>query len=104
MISIVNVVTHCDDKRKITGLDIKLKSFNDDCLTGQALVTTVSVAMGKTTLVTDDGRNLRISLNPKRNTIVNVTIAFSKENTLTFHDVANFLEHFQKSVDETKLF
>lgn len=105
MINIIHVNVHYNDARNITALEIKLKSLEKSgVLIGQALVTTVSMALSQTTLLQDTGKNLKIVIDPKRNNIVDLIITMKKNNTLTAHDVANFQDHFQKAIDETKLF
>ena len=105
MINVIHLNVHYNDTRSITALEIKLKSFeNGGVLTGQALATTVSMALSQTTLLQDTGKSLKIVLNPKRNNVVDLIITMKKNNTLTAHDIANFMDHFQKAIDETKLF
>lgn len=102
MINIVNVGIKYDDQRQITALEIKLKSFTKDENERHFLIATVSAAFFKTTLLQDVGKKMNVALG-NRNDIVNLTIRF-KDNTLTLHDIANFVDAFQKAVDETKLF
>ncbi|MBO4276474.1 hypothetical protein J5868_02120 [Candidatus Saccharibacteria bacterium] len=107
MINIVHVEYHCNDQRRISAIEIKLKSFNqnekDKVLSGHYLVATISAAFFKTTLLTDSGKSLRTTPNPKRSNIADLFIDL-KENSLTFTDVARFLDAFQKALDETNLF
>ena len=104
MINIVHDNTHYDDKRVITAIEVKLKDFGENGgLFGQSLVTTISIAFFKTTLLTDVGKSVKISINPKRNNIVNLYISLDKENDLTRDDVARFLNALQAAIDETIL-
>ena len=105
MINIVHLDIHCNDRRVITAIEIKLKSFKDDhdALSGQSLVATISVAFFKTTLLTDVGKSLEIKMNPKRKNIVDLMINLEKENDLTLEDVARFSDALQKAIDETKI-
>ena len=106
MINIVNVKTHCNDKRAITSLEIKLKSIGEDGkdLTSHSLVATISSAFYKTTLLTDEGGFLKTQLDKRRRNVVDLTVNFYKGSKLTFVDVANFINAFQKAIDEEKLF
>ena len=107
MINIVHVEYRCDDQRRITALQVKLKSFknkeDDKVLTGHYLAATISAAFFKTTLLTDEGKSLKTIPNPERNNIIDLVINL-KDNKLSFKDVALFLEAFQKAIDETDLF
>ena len=107
MINIVHVEYRCDDQRRITALQVKLKSFKNKedskILTGHYLSATVSAAFFKTTLLTDEGKSLKTIPNPERNNIIDLVINL-KDNKLSFKDVALFLEAFQKAIDETDLF
>ena len=97
MINIVDYNNHLDDHRKTSRLEIKLKdtSFTD----GQKLVSRVTAAFCKTTLLIDVGRSFGVALNPKRNEIVNLTISIKDDNMLSFTDIANFLTAFQNELD-----
>ena len=101
MINIVHVNIHCNDNRRITAIEAKLKSIND--LSGHPLLTTVSAAFFKTTLLTDSGDALQIVPNPDRKDIVNIIVTL-KETDLSFTDVARFLDAFQTALDETSIF
>ena len=105
MISIVHADVHFDDKRMITALVLKLKSIkNGDNLTGQSMITTISIALSKTTLPTDVANSIKIVQNPKRGEIVDLTISLEEDNHFTLSDYAKFHEYFQQSLDEVKLF
>ena len=106
MVNIVHVNIHCNDGRKITAIEIKLKYFpkEEECvLSGQTLVATVSAAFFKTTLLTDVGKSLKITPG-KRDEIVNLSVRIGDENNLTFEDVARFSTALQQALDETRLF
>lgn len=106
MINIIHVNIHCNDRRKITAVEVKLKSFKEEskpALSGHPLVATVSAAFYNTTLLTDVGKQLITELNPKRTDIVNLTVRL-KETDLAFEDVSKFVEYLQKSLDNTHLF
>lgn len=104
MINIVHVEANLNDERVVTSLNIKMKYIkNGNDLTEHQLVATVSAAFYKTTLLVDVGKNLKTELNPKRGDIVNLVVIL-KNNSLQPRDVSNFLEAFQKAIDETSLF
>lgn len=106
MINIIHNRTHCDDKRRISALEIKVKSFKDEgsdkILTGHSLVATVSCAFLKTTILTDEGKSYETRVNSRRQNIVDLSISFKHDTKLTFKDISNFLEAFQKTLDETE--
>ena len=108
MINIVHVEYHLNDKRNISAIEVKLKSFKtidseDKVLSGHYLAATISAAFFKTTLLTDVGKSLRTIPNPNRSNVIDLFIDL-KENSLTYNDVARFLDAFQKALDETNLF
>ena len=100
MINIVHVNIHCNDERKITAIEAKLKSKND--LSGHPLLATISAAFFKTTLLDDSGDALQIVPNPERKDIVNLVVTIKRDG-LSFEDVARFLEALQKALDETSI-
>lgn len=96
---------HCNNEREITAIDIKLRSFNST-LSGHQLTATISAAFFKTTLLTDAGGVLNISLNAQRSDVVDITIDLresKKEIHLTFEDIAHFMSAFQEALDSTHL-
>ena len=102
MINIINFVIRLDDKRKITGIELKLKAIpeekeNDD---RQHLVARVSAAFYATTLFGDVGKSMKTTLNTRRKDVVNIDICF-KENNLTLNDIASFIDAYQKHLDES---
>ena len=105
MINIVHENIHFDDQRCITAVEIKLKSIlaGNNEITGQPLVTTVSWALSKTTLLVDEGRSLKMVLNPKRGNILDLTIGLERGSKMTMGDYAKFHDFFQQSLDETSL-
>ena len=107
IINIVHVDVHFDDGRKITAVDIKLKSIADEGkarLTGHMFTATCSAAFFKTTLLHDAGVALEIKPNPSRDDIVNFYVSFKDDNELTIIDVGNFVYAFQAAIDSTDLF
>ena len=102
MISIVHVNIHCDDKRNITAVEVKLKSIDD--LSGHPLIATISSSFFQTTLLSDSGNALQIIPNPDRKDIVNFVVSVKEGDSLSFADVANFLSAFQKALDATTIF
>ena len=106
MVNVVHTDVHFDDKRMITALVLKLKSIknNGETLTGQSMITTISIALSKTTLPTDVANSIKIVQNPKRGEIVDLTISLEEDNEFTLSDYAKFHEYFQQSLDEVKLF
>ena len=106
MINIVHIDIHCSDQRKITAVEIKLKSFTTEegeALSGHPLVATVSSAFFKTTLLSDVGKSLKTVLNPKRSNVINLIVTL-KDSDLTFEDVARFSDALQRALDDTSLF
>ncbi len=107
MINIVNYNVHCDDKRRITAVDIKLKSFKDEgqeAISGHPLIAVVSAAFYQTTLLTDSGVSLTTTPNTKRKDIVDLSVVLDKNSNLSSVDIGNFIEALQKALDETKIF
>jgi hypothetical protein len=87
-------------------VEVKLKSLskdNEQVLTGHPLLATASAAFFKTTLLADVGKDLKTTLCPERNNVVDLVVNI-KESNLTSSDVANFTDALQKALDETKLF
>lgn len=108
MINIVHSDIHCDDERKITAIDIKLKSIrgaDDIILLGHQFSATVSGAFFKTTLFNDVSKSLNLNRDTERDDIIDLTISINRDDPvqLSFQDVANFLEAFQKALDTTDL-
>ena len=106
MINIVHVDVNYNDRRMFTSIEVKTKFFAEKGgahLDNQQLTATVSAAFHKTTLLTDQGKQLKTILDPKRSDIVDLVIVF-KNNHLTFEDVARFIDAFQQALDETLLF
>ena len=101
MINIVHINTHCNDDRKITKIEVKLKSIND--LSGHPLLATISAAFFKTTLLTDAGDALQILPNLDRKDIVNLEVSIKDNLNLSFEDIARFLEAFQEAIDRTTI-
>ena len=105
MVNIVHSNIHFDDERRITALELKLKSINNgEILIGQPMITTISMALSKTTLLKDSGKTLKITQNPKRGNIVDLTISLEKDSEFTIEDYAKFHAYFQEALDTTKLF
>lgn len=100
MINIVHVNVHFDDARKITALEIKLKSCPEEAVnaSSQHLIARVSAAFYSLKLFAEYGKNIKMDLNPKRQNIVNLSIRFW-EKELTFKDVSTFIESFQEALD-----
>ena len=105
MINIVHVDIHFDDQRKMTAIEIKVKSVSkEDMLSGHPLVSTTSAAFYETTLLADVGEHLETAINPNRNNVVNLKVVLKDDNDLTYEDVGNFLNSFQSALDQTSLF
>lgn len=117
MVNIVHLECDCNDNRRITTLRIKLKSLPDpspeqkdeenkgnNALIEHYLLATISHAFHRTTLLSDEGKEMKIALNPNRKDIVNLTIGLRKDNNLSPSDIANFISAFQRLLDETKIF
>lgn len=104
IINIVHVDIHYDDNREITAVDIKLKAMEGTRLNSHEFTATVSAAFFKTTLLTDVGAALQIKPSANRCNIINLYICLKEQNKLALHDVANFVDAFQKAVDDTHLF
>lgn len=106
MLNIVHDETHYNDERKITAIEVKVKSVAEEgkeSLVGNSLWGTVSDAFYKTTLLSDVGTSLRTVPNQNRKDIVDLIVDI-KDDTLSRNDVANFVNAFQKALDETSLF
>ena len=106
MLNIVHDETHYDDNRVITAIQVKVKSVEEngkESLIGNSLWGTVSDAFYKTTLLSDVGTSLRTVPNQNRKDIVDLIVDI-KDNALTRNDVANFVDAFQKALDEASLF
>lgn len=107
MINVVNLDIHYNDYRRITAVDIKLKSIASGVeykLTGHELVATVSAGFFRTTLLTNSGGKLEVKPNESRNDIVNLIVSFKEDNDLTVIDIANFITAFQYATDGVDLF
>ena len=108
MINIVHTDIHCDDERKVTAIDIKLKSIpgtDGIALFGHQLSATISGAFFKTTIFNDVSKSLGFNRNTDRNDIIDLTISINRDDPvqLSFQDVANFLKAFQEALDTTDL-
>lgn len=106
MLNIVHDETHYNDNREITAIEVKVKSVAEEgkqSLTGNSLWGTVSDAFYKTTLLSDVGTSLRTVPNKNRKDIVDLIVDIDG-NALSRKDVANFVDAFQKALDETSLF
>ena len=101
-INIVHIEVHLDDQRRITALEIKIKSEKDS-VTGNSLLATVSTAFYETTLLVDEGRSLKTILDKKRKNVVDLIIDLEGSN-IELEDVANFIKAFEKAIDKTELF
>lgn len=110
MINIINVNIHKNDKRNISSVDIKLKYFpdgNNAPLEQHPLVGTIMSAFCNTTFLTDVGKDVKMTPNPNRADIVDLTIRIresEKANNLTNADIGKFLDAFQTNIDTEKLF
>ena len=102
MVNIINFVIRFDDKRKITGVELKLKAIPEEKENNDRrhLVARVSAAFHASTLFGDAGKTLKTTLNPRRNDVVDMVVTF-KENDLTLIDIAKFVETYQKELDES---
>ena len=106
MINIIHIDVHYNDNRIITAVEVKLKSLSKDgepVLSGHQLLATVSAAFFKTTLLADVGKDLKTTLCPDRNNVVDLVVNV-KESNLTSGDVANFTDALQRACDDTHLF
>ena len=108
MINIIHTDIYYDDNRKITAIEVKLKSFstnNKPTLVGHQLYATASFAFYQTTLLADVGKDIKTIPCPERNNVVDLVITI-KESNLTASDVARFTDALQRALDEheTKLF
>ena len=100
MITIVHHEVHKDDKRMIQTLEVKFKADQDSA--NSLLTSHVAMALAETTIMHDNGNNLRISIDEERKNIVDLMIKF-KENTLSYKDIANFLEALQDALDNPSI-
>ena len=99
MVNVINVHVHCNDHSNITAMDIKLKSCPEESVntSSQHLVARVSAAFNSLSLFSECGKNFRMELNPKRENVVNLHISLW-ENTLSFQDIGEFIDAFQKEL------
>ena len=107
MLNIVHDETHYNDQRKITAIEVKVKSIAEkegENLTNNSLWATVSDAFYETTLLLDVGTSLRTVPNKNRKNIVNLIVDIDDDNALKRNDVSNFIDAFQKALDNTNLF
>ena len=102
MVNIIHVDIHCDDERKITAVEIKLKSCPEEEVNenSQHLVARASAAFYSLSLFSEFGKTLKTQLNPKRKNIMNITVTL-RENELSFEDVARFIDAFQEALDDS---
>ena len=87
-----------NDEGKIMHIEAKLKYINHG-YDEYPLLTNISIALSKTTLISDAGKSFKLALNPKRQNIADLTIDL-KNSTLSIEDFGRFLSYFQTMLDE----
>lgn len=102
MINIIHINIHCDDDRHVTTLEIKLKSCPQEQVNEnhQHLVARASAAFHALDLFSEYGKALKTELNPKRLNVVNMVVTLY-DNNLSFRDISEFIDAFQKELDES---
>ena len=102
MINIVHLDVNYDDNRRLTSMEIKLKSMPQEAVneSSQHLVARTSAAFYSLRLFSDAGKTAKIEINPRRRNIVNLNITLW-ENNLKPQDIAAFIEGFQEALDNS---
>ena len=102
MIKIVNYTVRLDDDGNITSIELKFKHITreKDHAEVYPLLTTISIAFSKTTLLEDVGKAFRLAANPRRKDIANMAINL-KESKLSHLDIGKFITYFQEVLDRT---
>ena len=102
MINIVHLDINCNDNRRLTGMEIKLKSMPQEAVNenSQHLIARISAAFYSLRLFSEAGKTAKIEINPRRPNIVNLSITLW-ENSLKPQDIAAFIEGFQEALDNS---
>ena len=101
MIRIIHYAVNLDDDSNITSIELKfkhIKTGHEECQLQYPLLTTISMAFCKPTLLKDVGKAFKLAINPRRKDIVNMTINL-KQSQLSNVDVGKFIAYFQEVLD-----
>ena len=103
MINIVHYEVHFDDNRRITAVEIKLKSCPQEQVNEeqQHLVARTSAAFYALDLFSNYGKKMETNIDVCRRDIVDMFISFKKNNPLSVEDLARYILEFQMKLDES---
>lgn len=101
MIKIIHYSVSLDDDTNITSIELKFKHIQKENDYGEyPLLTAISVALCKSTLLEDVGKAFKLAINPRRKDIANMTINL-KQSQLSNVDIGNFVAYFQEVLNQT---
>lgn len=101
MIRIIHYSVSLDDDTNITSIELKFKHIQkEDNREEYPLLTSISMAFCKSTLLEDVGKAFKLSTNPRRKDIANMTINL-KQSQLSNVDIGNFVTYFQDVLSQS---
>ena len=101
MIKIIHYSVNLDDDTNITSIELKFKHIQkENDYEEYPLLTAISVALCKSTLLEDVGKAFKLAINPRRKDIANMTINL-KQSQLSNVDIGNFVAYFQEVLNQT---
>ena len=102
MINIVHLDVNYDDDRRLTSMEIKLKSIPEEAVNenSQHLIARINAAFYSLALFSEAGKTAKIEINPRRRNIVNLNVTLW-ENNLRPQDIAAFIDGFQEALDNS---
>ena len=101
MIRIIRYSVSLDDNNNIMSIELKFKHIqNEEEYVEYPLLTTISMAFCKPTLLKDVGKSFKLAVNPRRKDIANMTINL-KQSKLSNIDIGNFVAYFQEVLNQT---
>ena len=101
MIKIIHYSVSLDDDTNITSIELKFKHIQkENDYEEYPLLTAISVALCKSTLLEDVGKAFKLAINPRRKDIANMTINL-KQSQLSNVDIGNFVAYFQEVLNQT---
>ena len=101
MIKIIHYSVSLDDDTNITSIELKFKHIQkENDYKEYPLLTAISVALCKSTLLEDVGKAFKLAINPRRKDIANMTINL-KQSQLSNVDIGNFVAYFQEVLNQT---
>ena len=103
MINVVHVDFHFDDNRKITAIEVKLKSCPQEEVNEerQHLVARISAAFYSLDLFSDYGKTMQTNLDANRKDIVDIFVTLEKDNNLSLVELANYVTELQQELDKS---